>query len=583
MKINDLIKNQSLIQSILLKVTLNIFTFLIIFMFVYGQSYWEKRQLKLSYELLSITSQAQIEIQSQMSGIEELRNSNNQNSEETIKKKINDLILPIIGTDYNCEIEYYDDYWELSNEHNRQLEFEQISNNVMSVDLPLYNQGQIVGFVTSYTKYDNYIFDSFYNFGEISIIILGLSLIFIILIRRNFKQIEFYLDKFCKLVIKKDGDGDSDTDKELVLLKLPELKPIISKIVYFTDSLKQANTDLETSKLKMIQIVEGITDGFCALDRDWRFTFVNSKLKKVTNDEVADLIGKKIWEVFPHVVDTVSYAKMQEAMTRNHSVHWEEGGFVIPDLEHEYHAYPYVEGLTVFFRDISELKRQQKELERLERLNLIGQLAAGISHEIRNPLTTVKGFLQIFGTKDKYSEDKEVLDLMITEIDRANVIITDFLSLSKVSLDNIKLQNINETILKLFPMLQADAFNSNKQVVLDLKDLPNIMINENEIKQLILNLVRNALEVTPENGRVLINTYLMENKVVLAIEDQGTGIPQEIQEKIGTPFFTTKETGTGLGLAISMGIAQRHEAVFKFETGKNGTIFTTIFPPLIVN
>lgn len=583
MKINDLIKNQSLIQSILLKVTLNIFTFLIIFMFVYGQSYWEKRQLKLSYELLSITSQAQIEIQSQMSGIEELRNSNNKNSEEIIKKKINDLILPIIGTDYNCEIEYYDDYWESSNEHNRQLEFEQISNNVMSVDLPLYNQGQIVGFVTSYTKYDDYIFDSFYNFGEISILILGLSLIFIILIRRNFKQIEFYLDKFCKLVIKKDGDSDRDTDKEQVLLKLPELKPIISKIVYFTDSLKQANTDLETSKLKMIQIVEGITDGFCALDRDWRFTFVNSKLKKVTNDEVADLIGKKIWEVFPHVVDTVSYAKMQEAMTRNHSVHWEEGGFLIPDLEHEYHAYPYVEGLTVFFRDISELKRQQKELERLERLNLIGQLAAGISHEIRNPLTTVKGFLQIFGTKDKYAEDKEVLDLMITEIDRANVIITDFLSLSKVSLDNIKLQNINETILKLFPMLQADAFNSNKQVVLDLKDLPNIMINENEIKQLILNLVRNALEVTPENGRVLINTYLIENKVVLAIEDQGTGIPQEIQEKIGTPFFTTKETGTGLGLAISMGIAQRHEAVFKFETGKNGTIFTTIFPLLIVN
>ena len=548
-------------------------------MFVYGQGYWEKQQLKLSYNLFSVASKAQMKIQSQMSEIEALRNSNDKNSEEIIKKKINDLILPIIGTDYNCDIKYYNAYWELVDENNQQLELAQMPNNVMSVDLPLYNQGQIVGFITSYTERNNYIFESFYNFSEISIIILGLSLVFIVLIRKSFNQIEFYLEKFSKLVTEKDCNGD----KEQVLLKLPELKPIFLKIIYFTDSLKKVNADLEMSNLKIIQIMEGISDGFCALDRDWRFTFVNSKLKKVTYDEFADLIGRNIWEVFPHSVDSLTYAKMQEAMTQNHSVHWEEGGFVIPDLDHEYHAYPYVDGLTVFFRDISELKRQQKELGRLERLNLIGQLAAGISHEIRNPLTTVKGFLQIFATKTKYSEDKEVLDLMIAEIDRANAIITDFLSLSKVSLDNIKLQNINETIHKLFPMLQADAFNSNKQVILDLKVLPDIMINENEIKQLILNLVRNALEVTPEEGKVLINTYPMGDNVVLAIKDQGTGIPQEIQEKIGTPFFTTKETGTGLGLAISMGIAQRHDATFKFETGKNGTIFTTIFPTLIAN
>jgi len=269
---------------------------------------------------------------------------------------------------------------------------------------------------------------------------------------------------------------------------------------------------------------------------------------------------------------------MHQAMFQNESVHWEAGGLANPDQNHEFHAYPYSEGLTVFFRDITELKRQQQELGRLERLNLIGQLAAGISHEIRNPLTTVKGFLQFFGAKPQYANDNEYMDLMISEIDRANTIITDFLSLAKANSDDIIPQNINEVINRVLPMLQADAYNNNKEVIVDLKILPNIMINQNEIKQLILNLVRNGLDATAENGCVIISTYLKEDKVVLAIKDQGNGIPQEIQDKMGTPFFTTKDSGTGLGLAISMGIAQRHGAVFEFKTGTHGTIFHTIFP-----
>ncbi|MDP4158603.1 MAG: ATP-binding protein [Bacillota bacterium] len=580
MKIKDLFINQSIIQSMLLKVTLSIFTFLILFMFFYGDVYWEKQQLKLSYNLLSIASKAQMEIESQMSSLEKLKKSNDINNEEKIKKKINDIVGTIIGTEYNCKIEFYDASWELLSQNKQQLEFGERSINDISVNLPLYNNGEIVGFITFYTKDTNYIFDSFYSFGRISIIILGLCIIFILMIRKKFNQIGYYLNEFCKLVTETNYYGE----QERILLRLPELKPIFLKILFFTDTLKQVNADLKSSEIKITQIIDGISDGFCALDRNWRFTFVNSKLKKVTKEEFMDLIGKSIWEVFPHLVGSTTYEKMQEAMAQNHSVHWEEGGFAIPDQEHEFHAYPYMEGLTVFFRDISELKRHQEELGRLERLNLIGQLSAGISHEIRNPLTTVKGFLQIFGTKAKYSEDKEVLELMISEIDRANAIIFDFLSLSKVNSDNIKLQNINQTIRNLFPMLQADAFTNNKQVVLELDDiLPDIRFNENEIKQLILNLVRNGLEVTPQEGRVYIKTFVKEDNVVLAICDQGPGIPQEIQEKIGTPFFTTKETGTGLGLAISIGIAQRHNAVFKFETGKNGTIFTITFPALKMN
>lgn len=170
------------------------------------------------------------------------------------------------------------------------------------------------------------------------------------------------------------------------------------------------------------------------------------------------------------------------------------------------------------------------------------------------------------------------MDLMISEIDRANTIITDFLSLAKENSDNIMRQNINEVINKVLPMIQADAYNNNKEVTVDLNLVPDILVNENEIKQLILNLVRNGLEATAEQGCVTISTYLKEDKVVLEIKDQGKGIPQEVQAKIGTPFFTTKDSGTGLGLAISIGIAQRHGAGFEFKTGSSGTIFYTTFP-----
>jgi len=586
--IKNIVNKQSIIQLTLIKVTLSIFAFLIAFTALYGENYWERIQLKQNYGLLANTYNMQSEIQSQIKYIEELK-SDNRLSMSQKKLETKNIILPIIGNN-DYPVVYCDLNLDLSINNNLVSEFNwnkyisiiepenvgiiPLKNNNILIYLPIFHQGQRVGYICSYSYNSNRVVNSYYDISSLIIVILSLSLLIIIILSKHFKRIKLHLDRFSRLIIENDYKEND------ILSKLPELEPVLNRITYFTDNLKQVNQELEASKLKITKIMEGISDGFFALDRDWQFTFVNEETKKIINKENTEIQGRSISEVFPRVIGSLTYDKIQEAMSHNEAVHWEDEGFLNPSLNYEYHAYPFKEGLTVFFRDITESKRQQQELDRLERLNLIGQLAAGISHEIRNPLTTVKGFLQLFESKPRYTEDKELMDLMISEIDRANSIITDFLSLAKVSLDNNKLQNINATINKLFPMLQADAFNSNKEVVLDLNVLPNIAINENEIKQLILNLVRNGLEVTAEQGSVIISTYLKEDKVVLAIKDQGPGIPQEIQEKIGTPFFTTKESGTGLGLAISIGIAQRHQAVFEFETGNNGTIFRTIFPTL---
>ncbi len=223
--------------------------------------------------------------------------------------------------------------------------------------------------------------------------------------------------------------------------------------------------------------------------------------------------------------------------------------------------------------DITERKRLEEEMARLERLNLIGEMAAGIGHEIRNPMTTVRGFLQLLGGKKECAQFNKYYELMIEELDRANSIITEFLSLAKKKTLSRKTQNLNPIVGALLPLIQADATRAEKYVKATLGDTPDLLLDEKEIRQLILNLVRNGLEAMSSGGYITIRTYMNGKNVVLAVDDQGKGIEPGVLEKIGTPFFTTKDSGTGLGLAVCYSIAARHEATIEVETSPRGSTF----------
>ena len=230
-------------------------------------------------------------------------------------------------------------------------------------------------------------------------------------------------------------------------------------------------------------------------------------------------------------------------------------------------------GRVVSFRDITESQNLKKEMAHLERLNLIGNMAAGIGHEVRNPMTTIRGFLQMLIKKKECSKYWKYYELMIAELDRANSIISDFLSVAKERPSCLKLENLNTVIRSLLPLIEADAIIGNNYIKVELGEIPSIIIDDKEIRQLILNLVRNGLDSMPSGGYLTITTYLDNNQIVLGIKDQGTGIVPEVLKRIGTPFFTTKEKGTGLGLAISYSIAARHQATVHVETGEQGTAF----------
>ncbi|CUH97287.1 hypothetical protein P22_3414 [Propionispora sp. 2/2-37] len=229
-------------------------------------------------------------------------------------------------------------------------------------------------------------------------------------------------------------------------------------------------------------------------------------------------------------------------------------------------------------RDITTRKKLEQMSSLFDRMNMVGSMAAAVAHEIRNPLTTVRGYLQILARKEKYRPEKEKFDLMTEEIDRANSIIREYLSLSREKIIDLKTSSLNHIINALYPLIQADATSFKVNVLLELNEIPDLLLDENEIRQLLLNLVRNGIEAMPSGGDLVLRTFREDNYIVLSIRDHGSGIPSHVLDNLGTPFLTTKDTGTGLGLPICYQIAHRHHASIRVSTNDQGTTMSVYFP-----
>jgi PAS domain S-box-containing protein len=232
--------------------------------------------------------------------------------------------------------------------------------------------------------------------------------------------------------------------------------------------------------------------------------------------------------------------------------------------------------------DITQRKKYEKEIARLDRLHLVGEMAAGIAHEIRNPMTVIRGYLQLFEENEDFASYKKRFKTMIGELDRANSIITEYLSLAKNKAVDLTRQNLNSIVEAMLPLIQTEAIKNYQTVRLELGDVPDLLLDGNEIRQIILNLARNGLEALPSTGSLTIKTYLDGTEVILAVQNEGPEIPPEVLEKIGIPFFTTKDSGTGLGMAVCYSIAARHKAKIEIQTGKSETTFLIGFPIISV-
>ncbi|ASS73534.1 hypothetical protein CIG75_00080 [Tumebacillus algifaecis] len=244
-------------------------------------------------------------------------------------------------------------------------------------------------------------------------------------------------------------------------------------------------------------------------------------------------------------------------------------------------------GMCLFLKDIGNIVSLEQKIQHNEILATVGKIAAGVAHEIRNPLTSIKGFLQIMRHElDKQGMQKEYsyTDVMLREIDRVNELVGELLLLSKPRELRMERIEMEELIMAMAPLISSEAILNNIEFHLSLKSVPQVYADPEMLKQIFLNLVKNGIESMNETpgGKLIISTDYMpqERMVRVDVQDRGPGIPHYLVDRIFDAFFTTKETGTGLGLPICQRLVNDLGGRIKVRTKGFGTTFSVYLPAL---
>ncbi|USG65087.1 PAS domain S-box protein [Brevibacillus ruminantium] len=234
-------------------------------------------------------------------------------------------------------------------------------------------------------------------------------------------------------------------------------------------------------------------------------------------------------------------------------------------------------GIVVISRDITELKRTEELLRKSDKLSVVGRLAAGVAHEIRNPLTSIRGFIQ-FIKEGNYKE--EYFHMVLSELDRIQSVVNEFLVLAKPQATNFQPRELTALLNQVVELLKTEAIMNDVQIEVEFeRTLLIVNCEENQLKQVFINILKNAIEAMPNGGEIKIQLQQQQNAVSIRFIDQGDGIDEDRIQKLGEPFYTTKEKGTGLGLMISYKIVQAHRGGMKINSQKNrGTTVEIMLP-----
>ncbi|MGW8301725.1 MAG: two-component system sensor histidine kinase NtrB [Desulfobacterales bacterium] len=231
------------------------------------------------------------------------------------------------------------------------------------------------------------------------------------------------------------------------------------------------------------------------------------------------------------------------------------------------------QGAVIILRDLSEIKQLEEKVRRSEKLAAIGKLAAGVAHEIRNPLSSIRGFAQYLQRSLKNNPQKrEYAETMVAEVDRINTVVTDLLTIARPMQTELSPTDVTELIEHAIRLVQADARSRDVNVELNISDFSKIPLDSNQMAQAILNLLLNALQAVNPGGRIEVGAELdpAVSRLKIWVEDNGAGISASQREKIFDPFFTTRKNGTGLGLAIVHKIVENHSGEINLQSPPAG-------------
>jgi len=368
------------------------------------------------------------------------------------------------------------------------------------------------------------------------------------------------------------------------VLVLLGLGGIIS--LYWAQSYRSTRRSLQDTSAFADEVVTNLPVGLIAMDRDGKIASINAAAEEITGISLDDALGKDPKELLPSEL-----CGLKDSMDQGHVMFERdmECGFSDGDPvplsvsgtniinEEGDHV-----GSVIILRDLGEVRRLQDEIRRKEKLAALGGLAAGVAHEIRNPLSSIKGMASYFGSKFKDgSEDREAAIVMAREVDRLDRVISELLYFARPSELKLKPVDINELLEHSVRLVRQDA--ETKGVKVDWsgsQDLPRVSIDPDRFSQCLLNLHLNAIQAMGEGGVLTIRSLRGENREIkVEISDTGKGIDPDDLKRIFDPYFTTKPSGTGLGLAIVHKIIEAHQGRIEVDSVPDrGTTFIISVP-----
>ncbi|MFC5989036.1 EAL domain-containing protein [Marinicrinis lubricantis] len=354
---------------------------------------------------------------------------------------------------------------------------------------------------------------------------------------------------------------------------------IIGSCVDITEK-KQVEERLRKSEEKYRLITDNMSDLIFMIRSDGTVSYASPSFETVLGHSPAELHNQQFID-YIHPEDHHFLHKQFQHMSRTKKAIVlqfrciDSAGEVVV-LEANATPVFYTDGklrkVVVAARDVTEQKRAEELVRKSDRLTVVGELAAGVAHEIRNPLTAIKGFIKLL---ENDQVKPQYFQIMMEEMDRIEMIVTELLMLAKPQALQLKPVHIRGLLSSVTALLETQAIMNNIQIQLEAEErLPVILSNSGQLKQVFINLLKNAIEAMPQGGNITLSAYASGEMLCVEVKDEGSGISQERLERIGEPFYSTKEKGVGLGLMISQKMIKQLDGqlTIESEVGKGTTV-----------
>ncbi|WP_409342659.1 PAS domain S-box protein [Paenibacillus sp. MBLB4367] len=392
-------------------------------------------------------------------------------------------------------------------------------------------------------------------------------------------------------MVGKIAEGDFQTrvpikGRDELSLLAAHIHRMSEKLESNTKRMQDALEELRSTKEYFESFFNHTSDAIYVTDLQGNVQLVNSAFETLYGWSSGELIGKPL-PIVP-LGGEEEFARMQQKLLQGGAItgydtlcQMKNGRLLdvsvtvspIRDEKGE------IVSIAAVSRNITERKRTEELLRRSEKLSVVGQLAAGVAHEIRNPLTTLSGFIQL--QRAKKEGNAQHLELMLSELDRINFIVSEFLILAKPQLNRFQLRDLKQIVGDILQLLDSQASLRNIRFVTAIdQDLPPVYCADNQLKQVLVNVMKNGIESMDDGGDIMIEVKKIDpSRVMIRTIDHGCGIPEEHLARLGEPFFTSKETGTGLGIMVSQQIVANHKGnmLIRSELGR-GTCVDIVLP-----